>query len=300
MNIGRITTGICLSAILSLFFACGNKTAKSGVGEETISFKDYYGREVAVKTDPRRVVSLSPGITELLFDLQVGDRLAGRTNYCLYPEEAKKIPSVGGISDANIEMIMAKKPDVVFTASMITKQMVEKMTSSGLCVVCLPERKKVADVYETVAFLGKVFRKEKLADSLIDNMKKEIANITSSIPSGKKPTVYYVAGFGDTGDFTSGGDTFIDDIITLSGGENIAKHIKGWSISKEEIFKQQPEYIIVRQEDLETFKTTAPYNKLKAVKENKILGIESSITDCQSLRTPQAIKQISNFIHNSK
>lgn len=300
MNIGRITRGICLAVILPLFFACGNKAAESGAAEETIAFKDYYGREVAVKTNPQKVVSLSPGITELLFDLQVGDRIAGRTNYCLYPEEAKKIPSVGGISDANMEMIMAKKPEIVFTASMVAKEMVDKMASSGLCVVCLPEGKKVTDVYETVTFLGKVFGKEKLADSLIGNMKKEIANITSSIPSDNKPTVYYVAGFGNTGDFTSGGDTFIDDIITLSGGENIAKHIKGWSISKEEIFKQQPEYIIVRQEDLETFKTTAPYNKLKAVKENRILGIESSITDCQSLRTPQAIKQISNFIHNNK
>lgn len=300
MNIGKIITGAGCAFIFTLLFACGGKAPKQEASKETMLFRDYYGRELAIGTDPQRVVSLSPGITELLFDLEAGDRIVGRTNYCLYPERAKRIPSVGGISDANIEMIMAKKPDVVFTASMIAKQMVEKMSSSGLCVVCLPERQKVADVYETVSFLGRLFRKEKLADSLIADMKAKIAELSPAEPEGKKPSVYYVAGFGDTGDFTAGGNTFIDDVIRLAGGENMAKNIKGWSISKEEIFARQPDYIIIREEEAETFKRTAPYNKLKAVKQNKVLGINSSIIDCQSLRTPQAIEQIRDFIHNDR
>ncbi|MCI7562420.1 MAG: hypothetical protein MSS99_03445, partial [Bacteroidales bacterium] len=102
------------------------------------------------------------------------------------------------------------------------------------------------------------------------------------------------------GDFTAGGNTFINDIIELSGGENLAKQIDGWSIGKEEIFFRQPEYIVIRKEDAETFKHTAPYDKLSAVQEDRVLAIESTLTDCQTLRFVQAVRLISQFIHKSE
>ncbi|MBO5963666.1 MAG: ABC transporter substrate-binding protein, partial [Bacteroidales bacterium] len=134
----------------------------------------------------------------------------------------------------------------------------------------------------------------------IDNMKQKLADIEKNIDNSKKPSVYYVAGFGETGDYTAGGNTFINDIIRLAGGENLAKDLNGWAISKEAIFARQPDFIIVRQEDLNTFKSTAPYNKLKAVIENRVLGIESSLTDCQTLRSVEAIKQINDFISKNQ
>lgn len=283
-----------------LFFSCQNKNTKENSAENYISFKDYYGRDKQIKKQPQRIVSLSPGITELLFDLGQGERLVGRTDFCIHPPQAEKIKSMGGISDASLEMIVASQPDIVFTASMVSKQMVERMEDLGLNVVCLPERSKISDVYETVGLLGRIFGKEQLCDSLIDGMKQSIAEIEKQIPQGKRPIVYYVVGFGDMGDYTAGGNTFINDIITLAGGENMAKDLDGWSIGKEVIFARQPDFIIVRKEDLKRFVSTSPYNKLKAVKENKVMGIESSLTDCQTLRSIEAIKQISDFIKSNK
>ena len=101
-----------------------------------------------------------------------------------------------------------------------------------------------------------------------------------------------------TGDFTAGRDTYINEIIELSGGRNIANNISNWSYSKEELFAQQPDYIIVRQEDLNHFINTAPYKDLKAVKQKKVLGINSSLIDCQTCRSIEAIRIISNFIHH--
>ncbi|MEE1096709.1 MAG: ABC transporter substrate-binding protein, partial [Bacteroidales bacterium] len=268
--------------------------------EGYVCFTDYYGRSKKINTNPQKVISLSPGITELIFDIKMGKRIVGRTNYCNYPPEAKNIKSMGGISDANIELIVAQQPDLVLTASMVSKQMIERLESLGLNVVCLPERNKVSDVYETISLLGKIFEQEDLCDSLIDNMKQKLADIEKNIDNSKKPSVYYVAGFGETGDYTAGGNTFINDIIRLAGGENLAKDLNGWAISKEAIFARQPDFIIVRQEDLNTFKSTAPYNKLKAVIENRVLGIESSLTDCQTLRSVEAIKQINDFISKNQ
>lgn len=289
---------LLLSGIL--FFSCQNKNTKELSTESYVSFQDYYGRDKQIKKQPQRIVSLSPGITELLFDIGQGNRLVGRTDFCLYPPEAEKIKSMGGISDASIEMIVAQQPEVVFTASMVSRQMVERMENLGLNVVCLPERRMVTDVYETISLLGEIFCEEKLSDSLIDDMKQKITDIEKLIPQDKKPIVYYVVGFGDMGDYTAGGDTFINDIISLAGGENMAKDLNGWSIGKEEIFARQPDFIIVRKEDLKRFVSTPPYNELKAVKENRVMGIESSLTDCQTLRSVEAINQISDFIRQNK
>ena len=288
---------LCLTAFVMLAFACSKQQDKPVQTQNSITIRDYYGRDVTIARNPRRIVSLSPGITELLFDLKEQQRLVGRTDFCLYPAEAKNIPSVGGISDASLELICSLRPDLVITASMVSKQMIEAMEKSGLKVICLPEQKKAADVYSTLSVLGEIVGKKDIADSLIADCKAKLEQITTNIPQGKKPLVYYVAGFGAGGDFTAGGNTFINDIIELSGGENLAKQIDGWSIGKEEIFFRQPEYIVIRKEDAETFKHTAPYDKLSAVQEDRVLAIESTLTDCQTLRFVQAVRLISQFIH---
>ncbi len=291
---------IKLLFIAILFFSCSKQNPAQENQEGCIYFTDYYGRSKKINTNPQKVISLSPGITELLFDIKMGERIVGRTNYCNYPPKAKSIKSMGGISDASLELIVAQQPDLILTASMVSKQMIERIESLGLNVVCLPERNKVSDVYETISLLGKIFEQEELCDSLINNMKQKLTAIEKQVSKDKRPSVYYVAGFGETGDYTAGGNTFINDIITLAGGENIAKDLNGWAISKEAIFARQPDFIIVRQEDLNTFKSTAPYNKLKAVIENRVLGIESSLTDCQTLRSVEAIKQINDFISKNQ
>lgn len=285
-----------LAACSLSFTGCKRADGKSGKSRESVELTDYYGRSLKIPANPAKVVSLSPGITELLFDLQVSDRLVGRTDYCIHPEKAKNIPSVGGITDANVELIIAEQPDVVFTASMVARQTVNRLEKAGIKVVCLPERKRVSDVYGTVSILGKIFCKSELADSLIENMEIEIERLQRKNERDKLPSVYYVAGFGAGGDFTAGGDSFIDDIISLAGGTNIAKDVSGWSISREAIFARQPDFIIVRKEDAERFVSTVPYNKLEAVKRGNVIAIESSLTDCQTLRTPLAIEQIGDFI----
>ena len=113
---------MCLTAFVMLAFACSKQQDKPAQTQNSITIRDYYGRDVTIARNPRRIVSLSPGITELLFDLKEQQRLVGRTDFCLYPAEAKNIPSVGGISDASLELICSLRPELVITASMVSKQ----------------------------------------------------------------------------------------------------------------------------------------------------------------------------------
>ncbi len=290
---------VLLFFFLGLFFSCKESNfSNKEISDATIEFTDYYNRKVKVKQKPQTVVSISPGITEILFDLGVGNKIIGRTIFCNFPKEALQIEAIGGISDANLERIIALRPQIVITSSMVRKDLVENIEKAGISIICLPERSNIEGVFGTIRILGKIFDKENTADSLINNMKNQLNEIKSTYNNNSyKPSIYYVVGYGATGDFTAGRDTYINEIIELSGGRNIANNISNWSYSKEELFAQQPDYIIVRQEDLNHFINTAPYKDLKAVKQKKVLGINSSLIDCQTCRSIEAIRIISNFIH---
>lgn len=290
---------ILLFFCLGLFFSCKESNfSNKEISDATLEFTDYYNRKVKVKQKPQTVVSISPGITEILFDLGVGNKIIGRTIFCNFPKEALQIEAIGGISDANLERIIALRPQIVITSSMVRKDLVENIEKAGISIICLPERSNIEGVFGTIKILGKIFDKENTADSLINNMKNQLNEIKSTYNENSyKPSIYYVVGYGATGDFTAGRDTYINEIIELSGGRNIANNISNWSYSKEELFAQQPDYIIVRQEDLNHFINTAPYKDLKAVKQKKVLGINSSLIDCQTCRSIEAIRIISNFIH---
>lgn len=293
---------ILLFFLLGIIFSCKEKNSQTKeIFYQTLEFTDYYNRTVKVKHNPQTIVSLSPGITEILFDLGVGNKIIGRTKFCNYPESVSEIETVGGITDASLEKIITLHSEIVITSSMVRKDIVESIEKAGISIICLPERSNVEGVFNTLKILGQIFEKENVADSLVNDMKIKLDQVKQSYNGQKeKPSVYYVVGYGATGDFTAGKNTYINEIIELAGGRNVANKVTNWSYSKEELFAQEPDYIIVREEDLNSFIKTTPYKDLKAVKEKRVLGINSSLMDCQTCRSIEAIKQIASFINKTE
>ena len=98
-----------------------------------------------------------------------------------------------------------------------------------------------------------------------------------------------MVGYGAGGNFTAGGNTFINDIIRMAGGRNIAADVEGWSYSLEALVKEDPDYIIVRREDSAAFCGMKPYNRLSAVQQGRLIGIVSGTFDLQVPRNIDAI-----------
>lgn len=290
----------CLWAIFFVFLTLNGCTPKSTSDNSTPTqtFIDFHGRTLTLPLQPQRIVSVSPAITEIIFALQQGNRIVGRTDFCKYPpQEVSAIPSIGGLNNANHETILSLEPDVVISSSIISKEMVDKIEAAHIPVVCLPERKTVEGTLEIIAAVGTILGADSTAAELNNSIRKELTTITENIDTTHRPTVYYVVGFGQGGDFSAGKDTYIHDLIGLAGGKNIAGDVEGWSYSKEKLFEHNPDYIFIRREDFERFISTAPYNKLKAVKEKHVFPIESALMDLQTPRSLQAIRYIAEKIH---
>ena len=109
-----------------------------------------------------------------------------------------------------------------------------------------------------------------------------------------------MVGFGAGGNFTAGGDTFINDLIAMAGGRNIAAGVKGWSYSLEALMSENPDFIIIRREDSATFCNTKPYTRLDAVKNGRVVAIESATIDLQTPRNIDCILQLRNTFTKDK
>ncbi|MBR5092643.1 MAG: ABC transporter substrate-binding protein [Bacteroidales bacterium] len=300
---------VIIAAVLAIFIvavafivgAMMNITASTKRHEASVSVTDDYGRTVAVPSHPTRVVSLSPAVTEIIYALGAEELLVGRTDFCVYPPEAEAIPSIGGISNLNIEKILSLNPDLVISGSMVGKKVTDQMDAMGTPVVCVIEKPRFEALYDNITAIGHLVGKEHEADSLNKVLSCELLALSEADAIATRqplkthssqltaPTCYYVVGFGAGGNFTAGGNTFINDIIRMAGGRNIAEGVEGWSYSLEALMKEDPDYIIVRREDSAAFCGMKPYNRLRAVREGHVIGIESGTLDLQVPRNIDAI-----------
>lgn len=312
------TTNRSIRALVYFYFIslCGSCLYLPDTGAAFLSMTDSYDREIRLNKAPEKIISLSPGITEMLFLLHAEDKLIGISDYCNFPEETQHMDKVGGLQNINIERIVSLQPDVVLIGSIIPKKEVDKLEKSGITVIAIKEEEKLEGMLEALEILGQIVDEVAVADSLIcyfsgllklykqtDNMdfhdKRNKICVNPSHLCAKKTTVYYVVGFGDAGDFTAPANSHINEIIQLAGGRNIGDVLTTWNISREYLFVQNPDLIFVRTEDLPHFIKTYPYMLLDAVKNNRVYPIESGWIDIISPRNFLAIEEVREKIRNS-
>lgn len=284
-----------LPAVLALSIALaacgGSPIAKT---DSTFYFTDDYGNAVEVPVHPKRVVSLSPAVTEIMFAIHADSLLVGRTEFCVYPTEADQIENIGGISNLNIEKVLSCQPDLIISGSMIPRKVVEQFAKMGVPMVCVIEKPHFSDLFGNIKTIGSLVGHNEEANNLVGELQKELDGMRLSLDSnrGSKPTCYYVVGFGSGGNFTAGGNTFINEIIDMAGGVNIAQDSEGWSFSLEALMDADPDYILIRAEDSANFCKTAPYNRLSAVKKGHLIALEDGILDLQVPRNIEVLRRL--------
>ena len=254
---------------------------------------DDYGSHVMVPQNPKRIVSLSPAVTEIMFALNAEELLVGRTEFCLYPPEASKIENIGGISNLNIEKVLSCKPDLIISGSMVPQKIVKQFEEMGVPLVCVIEKSDFIELYSNIKKIGTLVGKIAKADSINEALANDLGNMGLEWDEQRqKPSCYYVVGFGSGGNFTAGGNTFINDIILMSGGRNIAEESEGWTFSVEALMDADPDFILIRAEDSARFCKKMPYANLTAVKKGNIIALHDGILDLQVPRNIEAIRII--------
>ena len=279
-----------LGAVL-FFTACNSP--KSNSKEAFFTWEDSYHRHVQLDTAPQRIVSISPAITEVMFLVGAQDKLVGVSDFCNYPPDTEKITKIGGMHNINFEQLLSLHPDVVLIGSMISQKDVDAIEKMGIPVICIVEESSLEGMAEMMEVVGKITQCEGKGNAEAAKWRERIAELRGNAPNpADRKCVYYVVGFGDGGDFTAPKNTHIQEIIELAGGRNAGDSLTGWNISREYLFKVNPDIIVVRREDRDAFVSRHPYTQLDAVKNGKVYPIESGWIDVVSLRNMQAVDYI--------
>lgn len=264
-----------------------------------ITFTDGMGREVTITEEPMRVISLAPSMTEMIYAVGAGEKLIGRTDYCNYPEEVLNVESVGSLRNPNIEGIVALNPDLILMSTHASEEVLAKFEEAGLNTAILIAQEDFGGVYEIVTQTGMIFNKVAEAEAVADKMKKDVEEVLNTVKDVEKKSVYYVVGFGEYGDYTATGDTFIHELLEMAGGTNIASDGTSWSYNLESIIAKDPEYIICSElsDTKATLEITDGYKDLTAVKEGRLIEINQDLLSRQGPRMAEGLKLIAKILH---
>ncbi len=290
---------ILLSIVTFALFPEGAREVQPVQNDTGITITDSFNRTVTLEKPAERVVSVAPSITETIFALGKGDVLKGRTDYCDYPAEVSSIPSIGSLKEPDIEAIAELNPDIVIASTHFTEESLDKLTALSIPVVVLADQDSFEGAYKIIEDVAKLIGAESEADAITGSMKETVATVLNKVKGKETPSVYYVIGFGEYGDYTAGGDTFINQIIEMAGGNNIASGIKGWAFSLEQIVDSDPDILVCSKywNTKDSIMKTNGYKDLRAVKDGNLFEIDNNMLDRQGPRLADGLLALAKIIH---
>jgi iron complex transport system substrate-binding protein len=214
----------------------------ANVSEKT--FTDDVGRRVYLAKPARRVVSLAPSATEILFAVGLDSEIVGVTTFCDYPPAAKAKPKIGS-SIQNLEAIIGLKPDLVLAvkSEIIRPDVLAKLEQLKIPVFILAP-KTVEDILGHIGTIGGLVGRDREARTVVQGLRDRLHEVRSRMASAKPVRVFYVV---NTDPLISvGSGSFIHQMLELAGGENIVGQttIAYPKVSLEEVLRRDPEVLL--------------------------------------------------------
>ena len=247
-----------------------------------------------------RVVSLSPSGTEILFALGLNDKLVARTDFCNFPEEAKKIDSVGGFDGKSfsIETVLSFSPDFVYLTNGMHNHIINTLESLGIKVY-LSDVNSIEDIYKEITEVSKLFGIEKIGKQYVDKMSLELSNIKKD---NIQKTIY--CEIFNSPFLTCGKNSFINDIIEYAGGKNIFDFLESSypQVSEEIIIMSNPKIILApdySETDLEKFYYRNAWQNIDAIKNKKVFSVSGDIFTRAGPRVVEAVKLLKEILNEN-
>ena len=287
---------VLLSLLVSMVIGCQPQFQPG-------TFIDDMGRAVSIDEVPQRIVSHVPSITEMLFALGLGERIVGVSDFCDYPEEAKLKPSVGNYFNPSIENIVAQDPDLVLTDG--HSESIKGLDSLGITFIVI-DPKDIDGILKDIELVGKVTGTEGRAKKLIKDMQERMSYVSARVKDAPRVKVFYIIdAFTDPNNpWTAGPGSFVDSLISMAGGENIAAKAQiAWvQLSIEEVVNSDPEIIIIDNRhgtvviSKEELRQRPIWREIKAVKEGRIFAFNGDLANPVP-RIAQGLEEMAKIIH---
>jgi iron complex transport system substrate-binding protein len=256
---------------------------------------------------PHRIVSLSPNVTEMLYGVGALGQVVGISDYCTYPADVNRLPSVGGWHNPDLERIAALRPDLVIVDDGQAPFVEDNFRKLGLRVMVVADH-SVQDVYDAIAALGQVTGHETTAAKLAAATRAELLRISQKTAALSKPKVVLIVErtpgtLRDLYTATEGG--FLAELVAIAGGRIAVPPAKrGYGkLSKEDLLAINPDVILdfihgvqsrFSGDPMEAWRDMA---ELKAVGTRRVHGVNEDFVPHASQRIVQTAALFARLIH---
>ena len=277
-----------LGCILLAAAAC-RATPSAAPGE----LVDDSGARTALAAPPRRIVSLIPATTELLFALGAGDRVVGRTHYCDYPAAAARVPDLGNGIQPNVEAVVAARPDLVLLyKSGADRGAAERLRGLGIPVLELATD-RIDDMARITRLLGRALALSGAAESLVARTQRDLDSASAVTGSqAHRPTVFVLAW--DRPVMTLGQGSFLSEIIEHAGARNLFADLPASSgqVSIETIAARDPDFILATGAGDIAIAERPEWRVVRAVRERRFVRVNGSEFNRPGPRVGQAVREM--------
>ena len=262
---------------------------------------DMLGREVTLAAPPARIVSLVPSVTEILFALGAEDRLVGVTDFCDYPPAARRKPSVGGMVNPNLEVVVSLRPDlVVATTEGNREETFAQLRRLGIPTYLVAAH-HVGDVTALVTRLGALAGREAAAATLGAGLERRIDAVRRAVGPLRRPRVLYVLWPEPL--IVPGREALVTELIGLAGGESItaadADSYPRYSV--EAAVAKAPEVILLANHGAQTGPIDRErwqrLTELPAVRAGRLHQVDGNLLHRYGPRIVDGLEQLARAIH---
>jgi iron complex transport system substrate-binding protein len=219
----------------------------AAVSNATRVVTDEVGRRVAIPADVKRIVTLAPNLTEIVYALGIEDRLAGDTDFCDTPPAATRKPHVGNPQNPSLETIVALHPDLVLATTSINRtETVDALQRMGIAVYT-SDPHTVRGMLDSFARMADLMGAKKRGDELVARLRQRLDAVQARVTD--KPPAHVLFVVWEQPLITIGQNTFIADALRWAGAESVITSDRNWpQIDIEEVVRLQPDSIVFTSE----------------------------------------------------
>jgi len=282
---------------------------------EGVVIVDSQGYKTVLEAVPVRIISIAPSVTPILFEIGVGDKVVGLTDYDDSPYDFSvwfavgNMTSVGGFSTPNLETVLSLQPDVIFTTD-INDALIPNMRALGLNVIVVGP-KSIDDIYHTIKLIGKATGAENAAAALVNRLTGQIDNVIATIVAAnvaEKPVVYYEVWCSNAGYMTIGSNSWMNDVIDKAGGVNLFSKVTEEypTTNSEVIITDNPTVILLPTNmggsspsygNVNAVKARSGWNTINAVINNRIYVLDADLLNEPGLRVADQVQAIAACLY---
>ena len=258
---------------------------------------DDFGAVVELGRVPRRIVSLNPTTTEILFAPGAGPRLVGRTRWDLYPDSARLVPDLGDGLRPNVEAVLAVRPDlVVVYASEDNRAAARAFREAGIATLAL-KVDRVAHFRRAATLLGRLTGDTARSRLVVDSVTRTLERVRAATAGAPRVRAFWHVW--DAPLLTVGAGSYMTELVDIAGGRNVYGHLAAVSptVSIEDLLRRKPEVVLAGPAGRRHILESTAWRGLAAVRAGRVLEVDTTLVGRPSVRLGEAAVHLARLLH---